>query len=179
MRPALLLVPLLVLAACHKDGQDPHASLLRTLERAGESTGPPALKVESRTAEMTRFPCVRCHDRPLASMKQAKPATHWEVKLAHAPGVVTECKTCHTEGSMESLRLMNGKETSFDASYELCAQCHSAQAADWRGGAHGKRTSGWAAERRVLSCTGCHNPHQPRFAPRWPALAPASGEDAR
>ena len=174
---ATLLAALLLVAGCHTREHEPHMSLLQTLEKAGESSGPPALQVESRMAEMSRFPCARCHDRPLAAMKRPTPAAHWEVKLAHAPGVITECKTCHTEGSMESLRLMNGKETGFDASYELCAQCHSAQAADWRGGAHGKRTSGWASERRVLSCTGCHNPHQPRFAPRWPALSRTRGEE--
>lgn len=177
MRPAALLGAVLFLAACRNGERQPHASLLTTLERAGEAEGTPALQVESRTAQMTRVPCSRCHDKPVAALKQTKPAAHWEVRLAHAPGVVTECKTCHSEGQMENLRLLNGKETGFETSYELCAQCHSRQAADWRGGAHGKRTSGWASERRVLSCTACHNPHQPRLDPRWPALSRKHSEE--
>lgn len=177
MTTGTVVILLLALAACHRDAHPAHTSLLATLERAGENQGPSALKIEPRTTEMTRFPCARCHDKPLAPLKQAKPAAHWEIKLNHAPSVVTECKTCHSESQMESLRLLNGKEIGFDAGHDLCAQCHSRQAADWRGGAHGKRTSGWASERRVLSCAGCHNPHQPKLSPRWPALSRKQSEE--
>ena len=172
-----LLLSLLTLAACQNREHKPHASLLATLEQAGAAEGQPALQVEPRTTQMTRFPCARCHEKPLAALKQTRPAAHWEVKLQHAPGVITECRTCHSEAPTQSLKLLNGKEVGFDASYELCAQCHSRQASDWRGGAHGKRTSGWAAERRVLSCTGCHNSHQPRLAPRWPAMSRTHAEE--
>jgi formate-dependent nitrite reductase cytochrome c552 subunit len=170
MRGVLLLAAIL-LAACRQPESYSHGGLLSTLEKAGEVEGTPAMQVEPRTAQLTRFPCAKCHDKPLSALKQTKPAAHWEIKLQHAPGILTECKTCHSEAAMETLVLMNGKTADLNSSHELCAQCHSRQAADWRGGAHGKRTSGWAEERRVLSCAGCHNPHQPRLAPRFPSLS--------
>ena len=175
MRYVLPILAALTLAGCGGGhDSDPHAGsshagLLATLEQAGTAEGTPALQAEPRSVQMTRFPCARCHDKPMAVLKQTRPAAHWEVKLEHAAGLITECKTCHTENTAASLHLLNGKEVSFDASYELCAQCHSRQVSDWRGGAHGKRTTGWGEERRVLSCTGCHNPHRPSLAPRWPA----------
>lgn len=172
-----LLAALLLLVACGNHEATAHRSLLSTLEESGASEGPPPMQVDPRIPQMTKYPCARCHEKPLAALKQTKPAAHWEIKLQHAPTTFTECKTCHSETPTESLRLMNGKEVSFNNSYELCAQCHSRQAADWRGGAHGKRTSGWAAERKVLSCTGCHNPHQPRLSPRWPAMSRTHSEE--
>lgn len=173
---ALVLAAILLLAACGSDHK-PHTTLLATLQQSGHVEGPPALQVDPRTPHLTKYPCAKCHDKPLPVLKQTKPAAHWEIKLLHAPGVITECKTCHSETPTESLHLLNGKEISFDSSHELCAQCHSKQAADWRGGAHGKRTSGWAADRRVLNCTGCHNSHQPRLSPRWPALSRMQAEE--
>ena len=173
----VLTVALFFLIACKRDESHAHGALLATLEQTGSTEGPQALQVEPRTAQMTRFPCARCHDKPIAQLKQAKPAAHWEIKLQHAPGVIVECKTCHSEAHTQSLKLLNGKEVDFDSSYELCAQCHSRQAADWRGGAHGKRVSGWGEERVVRSCTGCHNPHQPRLAPRFPSISRRHSEE--
>lgn len=173
----LLALSLLLLAACRREESHGHGALLATLEDTGTVDGPPALQVEPRTAQMTRFPCARCHQKPVSQLKQTRPAAHWEIKLQHAPGVITECKTCHSEAPTQSLKLLNGKEVSFDASPELCAQCHSRQAADWQGGAHGKRVTGWGEERVVRSCAGCHNPHQPRLAPRFPSISRRHSEE--
>ena len=72
---------------------------------------------------------------------------------------------------MESLRTLNGQAVAFDHAYQVCAQCHSSQAKDWAGGAHGKRLGGWAPPRVVASCTACHDPHRPALDKRWPSRA--------
>jgi hypothetical protein len=81
------------------------------------------------------------------------------------------CATCHSPDRLGQLRTLAGAAVEFDHAYQVCAQCHSTQAADGVGGAPGKRASGWAPPRVVYSCTECHNPHQPALATRWPARA--------
>ena len=129
----------------------------------------------TRTSQIERFPCSRCHDRPVAHLKVAakgKKAAHWEIELHHASPAVMSCDSCHVlSGGTDSLRSLRGEAISFDHSYQLCAQCHSKQFADWKGGAHGKRLGGWAPPRVVQNCTGCHDPHAPRFHTRWPSVA--------
>jgi hypothetical protein len=134
----------------------------------------------ARSTLIARFPCSRCHDRPVVRMKVAaagKKAAHWEVALAHAPAGVMSCESCHNlTAETDSLHSLRGEAIPFDHSYRLCAQCHSRQSADWKGGAHGKRLGGWAPPRVVQNCTGCHDPHAPKLRSRWPAVA--SGANA-
>jgi hypothetical protein len=129
----------------------------------------------ARTTQMERFPCARCHDRPAAQMKvaaQGRRAAHWEIELKHAPDGVMSCESCHNVNTeTDSLHTLRGNAIAFDHSYQLCAQCHSQQVADWTGGAHGKRLGGWAPPRVVQNCTGCHDPHSPRLQSRWPSVA--------
>ena len=54
----------------------------------------------------------------------------------------------------------------------LCSQCHYAQGEDWAAGAHGKRLVGWRGPRVVMSCTGCHDPHDPTFGTQIPSPGP-------
>lgn len=134
-------------------------------------------EVAARTAQITRYPCSRCHDRPIAQMRSAaqsvgKKSAHWDIAVRHAAAEVMSCTTCHQlEGATDQLRTLEGNPVDFNHSYQLCGQCHSKQAADWKGGAHGKRLGGWAPPRVVENCTGCHNPHSPRFPTRWPSVA--------
>lgn len=139
--------------------------------------------VASRTPHLQRYPCARCHDRSpqalqeAALVKKGKKAAHWEVKLAHAPEGVLGCTSCHElskEKDVNQLHSLRGEPIAFDASYKLCGQCHSRQEKDWAGGAHGKRLGGWAPPRVMQACTGCHNPHNPKLASRWPAIAAAT-----
>ena len=133
--------------------------------------------VATRTQTLEQFPCSRCHDRALAQMRLAslaKPgiaAAHWNVRLTHAPAGVMSCDSCHSGSTPDSLHSLRGDAIDFNHSYQLCAQCHSKQVSDWTGGAHGKRLGGWAPPRVVQNCTACHNPHDPKLKPRWPALA--------
>lgn len=130
--------------------------------------------VENRTGKIERFPCSECHTLPLAEMKSSDTAfkrAHWELSLHHAPSDVMSCATCHDRDALDSLTLLGGNRVSFNQSYRLCAGCHSSQAQDWIGGAHGKRIGGWAAPRIINSCVSCHNPHDPSWKPRFPARA--------
>jgi hypothetical protein len=75
---------------------------------------------------------------------------------------------------MDELRTATGKWVSFDHSYLVCGSCHAKQLMDWAGGAHGKRLQYWHGARIIETCTGCHNPHQPRFPKHWSKTQPAA-----
>lgn len=97
-------------------------------------------------------------------------STHGQIEVKHAaPGLLT-CTTCHSRDNFDTLRLPTGGSVSFDHSYQVCSSCHQRQARDWQGGAHGKRHYAWAGSKILHTCTGCHNPHQPTFPKRFPAI---------
>lgn len=134
----------------------------------------PTFDVATRTGEIRRFPCSECHIEPLEHSKagtEQKKKAHWEIKLQHAGTEIMQCTTCHSRQRMNLLHTLNGRPVELNHSYQLCAQCHSVQAKDWSGGAHGKRLGGWAPPRVINNCTACHNPHQPRLEKRWPSRA--------
>jgi len=127
----------------------------------------------ARTSAIEKFPCTRCHTMPLEKMRTPAGAprrAHWDVTLEHAPAAVMTCATCHAPDAPNSLRTLQQQPVDFDHSYQVCAQCHSRQAADWSAGAHGKRVGGWAPPRVVYPCAQCHNPHHPKWETRWPAV---------
>jgi hypothetical protein len=189
----LLLITIALLAGCgkHSGGDEHSASLLKTIEaaeqpnaNAGLSSEPseaplvtieslmerPEFQVRSREAAITKFPCQKCHRESLERVATPRKA-HWDVELRHASESVMACSTCHLGSDLNSLRTLAGTPVSFDRSDRLCAQCHSRQATDWAGGAHGKRVGGWAPPRVVQTCVECHNPHAPAWDKRWPAHA--------
>lgn len=176
MRTIPILIPLLLIASCSGGGRH-HESVLHLLDATGDPPQQPAFQVASSTDHMTRFPCSRCHKDSLAATRPApaasteKKAAHWEIKLQHAGKQVMECATCHNEKEMDALSSLNKQPIGFNESHKLCAQCHSRQEADWRGGAHGKRAAGWAAARIINNCTACHDPHNPKIPSRWPSVA--------
>jgi len=198
-RAALALPPLLLLAllaaGCHEEGA--HAPVLKIMERA-QAPNPnaglsserylagtervevaghpdrPKFSTLTRTPVIEKYPCSTCHTVPLARMRAPAGAprrAHWSVTLRHAPAAVMSCATCHAPETPDSLRALGGAPVGFDHSYQVCAQCHSRQAGDWASGAHGKRAGGWAPPRVILPCAQCHNPHEPRWDTRWPAVA--------
>ncbi len=123
------------------------------------------LTVRPRTPEIVHYPCSTCHKDNLTGRRNPHP----NIALKHATEATLTCRTCHGNQKMESLLSLNGKPIAFDDAYQLCGQCHSTQLKDWKGGAHGKRLSGWAEPRVIQNCTGCHNPHAPALGKRWPA----------
>ncbi len=136
--------------------------------------------VRTRTEDLVSYPCSTCHTEPVDVLKQASQAegqlAHWDVELDHADQTTLTCTTCHnvdpTTSDVDTLRTLTGGSLSFDASYQLCAQCHADAYEEWVGGAHGKRVGGWAPPRVIQSCVECHNPHQPQWDIRWPAMRP-------
>jgi hypothetical protein len=195
---AVASVALVLSIACHGAPRDEHPSVVSLARDAGApsanggassmpmlqsvatvpahaSPGVAPFGVLSRQGRIAKAPCASCHTKPLAAMRwdgsDGKATAHWQIELAHASSSVMSCATCHTPSNLDQLRTLNGTAVSFDHAYEICAQCHSKQKADWEGGAHGKRVGGWAPPRVINNCTECHNPHRPAFDSRWPARA--------
>lgn len=133
---------------------------------------PQGFFVADRTGKIEKFPCLQCHLQGSGALKpgqmKKEKKAHWNIHLKHASSDVMSCTTCHRSTNMNELQLLGRKSISFGHSYQLCAQCHSKQAVDWQGGAHGKRLGGWAPPRTVMNCTQCHNPHSPSLEKRWP-----------
>ena len=173
---------LLLLTGC---GHSESPSLLHKVRLASETTSltlaqdnKPKVQaagrdflIHSREATLEKFPCQRCHKLPL----EGKPKAHWNLKLQHAADAVMNCATCHDPANLNQLKTLTNKPVSFDQSAQLCAQCHSKQASDWAGGAHGKRLIGWAPPRVSKTCVECHNPHQPQWDKRQPVHVSLTG----
>ncbi|MDQ7029641.1 MAG: hypothetical protein Q9O62_07620 [Ardenticatenia bacterium] len=152
---------------------------------AGGIEAPPVeTYVLTRVEDLTAYPCSTCHVKPLDELQAESEAEgqfqHWEITLNHGDQTTMTCETCHNvnaEGEADSttvdtLRTLTGEVVEFDASYQQCAQCHASAVEEWLGGAHGKRVGGWAEPRVLQNCADCHNPHDPRWDVRWPAVPP-------
>lgn len=125
--------------------------------------------IPERKGKIKSFACIECHSKPVSQMTATNvPKAHWDIKLNHANSDAMNCATCHNGKDMNHLKTLTGKNIDFNLSYKLCAQCHSNQFKDWKGGAHGKKVAGWAPPRASNTCVNCHNPHSPSFEKRWP-----------
>ncbi len=128
-------------------------------------------RTETRKDKMPRFSCSQCHNNKPVRVARAAEIAHGEIALNHGSQArPLSCYTCHNKEERDFLVTEQGTKIDMDHSYQMCGQCHFRQKNDWVGGAHGKRISYWAGERVVKNCTGCHNPHSPRFEKRWPAI---------
>ncbi len=136
------------------------------------NTPPPSAKntfVLTRTPHLEAFPCSNCHKEVPNKLTNDEQDAHWNIQLNHAGIEVMNCNSCHNLDQPNNLISLTGVAIDINHSYQLCAQCHSSQAKDWLGGAHGKRAIGWISPRVINSCVSCHNPHQPQIQKRWPA----------
>lgn len=126
--------------------------------------------IPERKGQIKSYACVECHSKPLDEMTGANgQKAHWDIKINHAALETMDCATCHNPDNMNTLKSLTGVDIDINLSYKLCAQCHSKQFEDWKGGAHGKKVAGWAPPRASMTCVNCHNPHNPGFETRWPA----------
>lgn len=116
--------------------------------------------------------CTECHEREGVRELMPSRSAHLSVTLSHPGGADRNCFTCHAPENPGSLVLRDGGHATLDEAYLLCRGCHYRQGEDWANGAHGKRLGGWAGERTILSCTGCHDPHDPGFPVRRPVTFP-------
>ena len=136
-----------------------------------ELEGHKAFSVADRTSKMTQFECSSCHEGELAARKEGQVRSelmHLDIQMKHAAGSVMDCRSCHNEKNMDTLKLNDGMPVSFNHAYKMCSQCHFQQGKDWAGGAHGKRLYSWYGKRVVMNCTECHDPHSPAFSQRHP-----------
>ncbi len=126
--------------------------------------------IPDRKSEIISYACTECHTSPLKNMndKNFKKA-HWDIEINHANTTVMNCVTCHNGDNMDVLQSLTGVPIDFNASHQLCSQCHQKQYNDWTGGAHGKIIESWATPRASMTCVNCHNPHDPSFKSKWPA----------
>jgi hypothetical protein len=141
----------------------------------GKNTHSQPFFVANRTEKMTQFACSNCHEEPLPERTEGlsrHPFMHVDIELQHASAEAMDCRTCHNEQKMDTLKLNDGTEVSFNHAYKTCMQCHFQQGEDWIGGAHGKRLDSWRGKRVVMNCTECHNPHKPAFEQRFPKGRP-------
>jgi hypothetical protein len=116
--------------------------------------------------------CTQCHEREGLRELMPSRTAHLTVDLSHPSGADRNCLTCHAPEDPGMLVLRDGRRAGLDEAYRLCRGCHFMQGTDWAAGSHGKRLGGWAGERTILSCTGCHNPHSPQFPVRKPVTFP-------
>ncbi|HEY0996615.1 MAG TPA: hypothetical protein VGD77_11545, partial [Gemmatimonadaceae bacterium] len=131
------------------------------------------IALRTRAPELGQYPCSGCHlHRALALEARRVPDAHRNIQPVHPREGKPGCGACHAPDDVERLALPNGERVSLDDAYRLCAQCHNAQVAAWRGGAHGKRLDGWRGRRVVMGCAECHDPHRPAAEPRLPFRAP-------
>ena len=127
--------------------------------------------VETRKDKMQRFKCSQCHNNKPVKVTRAAEIAHGQIALKHgSESRPLSCYTCHKKDERDFLVTEQGTKIDMDHSYQMCGQCHFRQKKDWVGGAHGKRISYWAGQRVVKNCTGCHDPHSPRFKKRWPVI---------
>ncbi len=127
-------------------------------------------RTETRKDKIQRFSCSQCHNNKPVRVTRAAEMAHGEIVLNHGSEArPLSCYTCHKKDERDFLETEQGTKIDMDHSYQMCGQCHFRQKKDWVGGAHGKRISHWAGQRVVKNCTGCHDPHSPRFKKRWPA----------
>lgn len=126
-----------------------------------------------RSDQPVASPCSSCH-RPGQRVLRPEAAqnAHRNVLPRHPDKAGAQCRTCHAEGNVEQLALMDGSRVPLSHAYALCAQCHYPQAEAWAAGVHGKRLDAWRGRRVVLGCADCHDPHEPGLKPRTPYPGP-------
>jgi hypothetical protein len=153
---------------------------------ADAGVAPAALTVEilPRTPHLPTYPCgEQCHDlRTPDPTPRALTVFHARREVHHGPAIHW-CGDCHDIAHPDHLTSLDGQTAiSFDASDELCAQCHGERHRDWELGLHGLTTGGWRDHAQRRLCTACHDPHaQPErihleALPR-PLPDPRIGED--
>ncbi len=144
-----------------------HIGDLKTIEI---TEGDETFFIPERESHIKSFKCTECHTKPVSEMSSDDfKKAHWNIKLDHANSKTMNCVTCHNGNDMDHLKSLTGEQIRFNKSHQMCAQCHSRQFEDWKGGAHGKRIAGWAPPRVSNTCVNCHDPHAPHFESRWPA----------
>ncbi|MFT5424495.1 MAG: hypothetical protein ACI89L_002290 [Phycisphaerales bacterium] len=132
-------------------------------------TDPPLVRIGSVEQR-----CNNCHVLFTNVREDGRPLTqHTDIVLNH--GLNDGCLNCHDKGDREKLTLRSGQAVGYDNAQRLCAECHGPIYRDWQSGAHGKTIGYWdqnQGEAIKLTCTQCHDPHSPAYAPMEPLPGP-------
>lgn len=120
--------------------------------------------------------CSTCHSVREPNLKNGEhhlPATfHPGLKVAHGS---LSCLSCHNATDYDTLRKADGTPVAFEATRDLCAQCHGPQTRDYLHGSHGGMQGHWdlsRGDRLRNTCTDCHDPHAPKYPAVRPVFAP-------
>jgi hypothetical protein len=180
----IILTLLLLLAGCSKE--PPH-TYSEPLEQSGYERDELIAEHRAQPVEVSgvglmyvagpdveRKDCTRCHqpgkepyrDESLPPGQDA----HWNVTMQHAADM--ECFSCHNKEDPTRLVSVVDRDATLEKAYLHCGSCHKNQLESWKGGAHGKRVTGWDGVRIVKNCTGCHNPHTPARGTTLPVAQP-------
>ena len=165
------------LASCHPDtGGDARVAASRAPKAE------PTLVTSERTGRLRHYPCDDCHR--LIAPDPASPrhlAEHAALRFAHFEAI-QQCQLCHDPQNMNTLKLLDGRSSSFDASEQVCGQCHGEKLRDFQIAAHGKVVGSFLGVKYRYTCTECHDAHAPRrervvasAAPPFPALGIPKG----
>ncbi len=148
---------------CVQTGEKDHAGRPVTVACSTCHTTRPPNPANRGTADLDLF------HQGLQVVHGNQPAT------ADRPAGTNTCLTCHDPGDYDSLRLANGERVAFTEVMRLCAQCHGPQYRDWQHGAHGGMNGYWdlaRGGRMRQGCTGCHDPHVPKYQGAQPMPPP-------
>jgi len=168
-----LAVAMLALSPMVKVPIEPPVRVLRTQIVPGawreNLTDPPTIKIGTLVQRCNDchalFKNIREEDRQLTQ--------HTHIELRH--GTNDACLNCHDHRDRERLTLRGGDTVGYGSVEQLCAQCHGPIYRDWQSGAHGKTVGFWDRDQGdpiKLTCSQCHDPHSPAFAPIEPLPGP-------
>lgn len=149
--------------------------------RANEASAKPAssaagqnVSVEPRAKLLPTFPCSSCHQhlKPNPEKRELKEFHTVRNKELHHGDSAAWCYQCHSQTNIDRLVIARGDLVTFDEAFLLCGSCHGDKLRDWKLAIHGKTMGHWRGDKIKRSCTGCHNPHAPKFPAIEPEEAP-------
>jgi hypothetical protein len=173
LSPMYIALALSVSPACAPERAPPHRVERAVRERGDHVDAERVIAVVPRTPHLATFPCSeQCHAaREGDPTPRALTQFHAGRRIDHGPALGW-CDRCHSIEDPDHLVTLDGAtRVSFDASDQICAQCHGEKHRDWAEGVHGLNTGGWRGTVQRRLCTACHDPHAPGPL-RFEALPP-------
>ena len=110
--------------------------------------------------------CMDCHQFIKPTQERGPRAMTQHVQIIVDHGLNDRCLNCHDLDNRNMLVTLDGSAVSYNEVEMLCASCHGTTYRDWDNGMHGKIFGSWMKhdeKRGKLTCTQCHDPHQPAF----------------